>query len=180
MEQHKLASPAPASPSPASPPAHDRCAYVSHSGRRCRANSADLHTGLCRKHAARTHTDPDSADVSVELFGEGTPSFESFEEINSVLKNLVVLVAQGRISARRAGVITYSLSFILRGLQAIDKKADDDPPEIIIDIDSAAARWAKERELAQARERELAQAQAPAPDSRNCHEPIPEPAARRA
>lgn len=136
MEQHKLASPIPASPQPPSSQTDDRCSHVSHSGRRCRANSADPLLGLCRKHAAHIATDPDSADLSVNLFGAGTPAFGSAEEINSVLGNLVVLVAQGRISSRRAGVIVYALSFILRGLQVIDKKADEDPT-LVIDIPSA-------------------------------------------
>lgn len=138
MEQQQLAS-APPTPSLR----HDRCAYTSPTGRRCRANSADPLHGLCQKHAARKDTDPDSADLSADLFGEGTPSFEPLEEINFVLTNLVVLVAQGRISSRRAGVITYGLSFILRGVQAIDRKAADTPTEIICDIDSAVARRAQ-------------------------------------
>ena len=159
MEQHKLASPLSASASPASPlpplPLPDnRCAYVSHSGRRCRANSADPLLGLCRKHAAQIAIDPDSADLSLNLFGEGTPAFGSVEEINSVLTNLVVLVAQGRISSRRAGVIVYALSFVLRGLQVIDKKAADAPVEIIMDIPSAV----RSRALG------LAQTQDPADD----------------
>lgn len=154
MEQQKLASPLLASPLPPSSPTNDRCAYVSHGGRRCRANSTDPLHGLCRKHAAQIATDPDSADLSANLFGEGAPSLGSVEEINSVLTNLVVLVAQGRISSRRAGVITYALSFILRGLQTIDKKAADAPPEIILDIPSAV----RSRALA------LAQTQDPAHD----------------
>ena len=139
MEQHKLASPLPASPQPPSSLTDARCAYVSHSGRRCRASSADPLHGLCRKHAAHKDTDPDSADLSVNLFGEGTPAFGSVEGINSVLTNLVVLVARGRISSRRAGVIVYGLSFILRGLQVIDKKAAETPEEFVIDIHSAVA-----------------------------------------
>lgn len=155
MEQHQLASPLPASPLSTSL-VNDRCAYVSHSGRRCRSNSSDPVHGLCRKHAARLASDPDSADLSIHLFGEGAPSFASVEELNSVLTNLVVLVAQGRISSRRAGVIVYALSFVLRGLQTIDKKAAAGPSyDFLLDIIPSAVG---------ARAKALAQAQHPVPD----------------
>ena len=153
MEQNKPASPIPALPQPASPDTAspettsslpgDRCAYVSHSGRRCRAKATDPLFRLCGKHSAQIAPDPESGNVSMELFGAGTPSFGSVEEINSVLTRVVILVAQGRLSSRRAGVIVYALSFVLRGLQVIDKKADEAPEEYVIDIDSAAARRAQ-------------------------------------
>lgn len=154
MEQQILTPSSPASPLPASPLPDDRCSYISHSGRRCRARSADPLRSLCRKHAAKVAGDPDSADLSVNLFGEGAPSFDSVEEINFVLTNLVVLIAQARISARRAGVIVYALSFILRGLQTLDKEADDASQDFIVDVPSAV----RSRALA------LAQAQDPAHD----------------
>ncbi|HYL63417.1 MAG TPA: hypothetical protein VE077_12430 [Candidatus Methylomirabilis sp.] len=40
-------------------------------------------------------------------------------------------------------MITYALSFTLRGLQVLDKKAAEAPTQIIIDIPSAAARAAQ-------------------------------------
>jgi hypothetical protein len=98
---------------------------------RCRLPVQDPATGLCFRHADRvgrtTYAVADVADVSAELFGESVPTFQSVEEINSTLSHLVVLVAQGRISSRRAGVITYSLSLILRGVVVIDKKTSDAP-----------------------------------------------------
>ena len=156
MEQHNLASTIPASPLPPSTAANHRCTYLSPSGRRCRSSSVDPLCGFCQKHAARKDTHPDSADLSADLFRNATPSFDSVEEINSVLTNLVILLAEGRISTRRAGVITYALSFLLRGLQAIDKQAADEPPHIICDIDSAVRRRAE----AAAREQQLAPAPA--------------------
>ena len=153
MEQNNPASATPALPQPASPDTaspettsslpDDRCGYLSRSGRRCRAKATDPVFRLCGKHSSRIAPDPESASVSIELFGEGAPAFGSVEEINSVLTNLVILVAQGRLSSRRAGVIVYALSFILRGLQVIDKKAAEGPQEFVIDIDSAAARRAQ-------------------------------------
>ena len=137
------------SPHPISAPRGlNRCRARNRTGSQCRLPAQDLATGLCSRHAARvrrtTDTAPDRADLSADLFGPTTPTFDSPEEINRTLAHLVILVAQGRISTRRAAVITYALSFILRGLQAIDKKAADasGSSQIIIDIDSAVARRA--------------------------------------
>ena len=132
----------------------NRCRHRSNSKGRCRFPAQDPDTGLCFLHAARlrktTGTFDDTCDLSTDLFGSAAPGFQSPEEINSALTNLVILVARGRLSPRRASVITYALSFILRGLQVIDKKAAGDPVEFVMDIDSAVAR----RALANANERE--------------------------
>ncbi len=98
---------------------------------RCRLPVQDPATGLCFKHAApetsAANSAADRADLSADLFGEVAPTFQSAEEINATLAHLVVLVAQGRISSRRAAVITYALSLILRGVLVIDKKAAGRP-----------------------------------------------------
>ncbi|MGC1415200.1 MAG: hypothetical protein WA817_07960 [Candidatus Acidiferrum sp.] len=112
----------------------DRCRRRSRANGRCRLPVQDPATGLCFRHATRgtrnTDNAHESADVSADLFGEVVPSFRSAEEINATLANLVILVAQGRISPRRAAVITYALSLILRGVLVIDKKASDQPFQI--------------------------------------------------
>lgn len=148
MEQNSPASAIPALPQPASPDTappettsslpDDRCGYVSHSGRRCRAKATDPIFLLCGKHSAQFAPDPESGSVAIELFGPGVPSFGSVEEINSVLTRVVILVAQGRLSSRRAGVIVYALSFVLRGLQVIEKRPYEPPSEFVMDIPDAA------------------------------------------
>ncbi|MGC1616900.1 MAG: hypothetical protein WA765_00280 [Candidatus Acidiferrum sp.] len=117
-------------------PAHglNRCRARNRTGAQCRLRAQDPVKGLCSRHVDRaartTHSAPDRADLSTDLFGEIIPSFKSAEEINATLANLVVLVAQGRISSRRAAVITYALSLILRGVLVIDKKAADTPSQL--------------------------------------------------
>ncbi|HXJ07181.1 MAG TPA: hypothetical protein VNH65_18920 [Candidatus Acidoferrum sp.] len=121
-----------ASPKPA-PAAHglNRCRARNRTGAQCRLPAQDPAKGFCARHADRvsrtTHSAADRADLSAELFGEVAPTFQSAEEINATLAHVVVLVAQGRISSRRAAVITYALSLILRGVLVIDKKAADAP-----------------------------------------------------
>lgn len=106
-----------------------RCRRRARANGRCRLPVQDPATGLCFKHAApatrAANSAADCADLSADLFGQVAPTFQSAEEINATLAHLVVLVAQGRISSRRAAVITYALSLILRGVLVIDKKAAD-------------------------------------------------------
>jgi hypothetical protein len=52
----------------------------------------------------------------------------SSEDISASLCNLVTLVAKGRISSRRAAVITYAFSLIFRSVVIMDRKAADTPP----------------------------------------------------
>jgi len=112
-----------------------RCRRRTRANGRCRLPVQDPATGLCFKHAAPETSAANSAavraDLSADLFGEVAPTFQSAEEINATLAHLVVLVAQGRISSRRAAVITYALSLILRGVLVIDKKAADAPSQLV-------------------------------------------------
>ena len=124
----------PATPKSApAPRGSARCRRRSRANGRCRLPVQDPATGLCFKHAVpeacAANSAADRADLSSELFAEVAPTFQSAEEINATLAHLVVLVAQGRISSRRAAVITYALSLILRGVLVIDKKAADAPPQ---------------------------------------------------
>ena len=112
-----------------------RCRRRSRANGRCRLPVQDPASGLCFKHAAPETTAAlsaaDRADLSADLFGQVAPTFQSAEEINATLARVVVLVAQGRISSRRAAVITYALSLILRGVLVIDKKAADAPSQLV-------------------------------------------------
>ena len=111
-----------------------RCRRRNLANGRCRLPVQDPATGLCFRHADRvgktTYAVADVADLSVELFGESVPTFQSAEEINSTLCHLVVLLAQGRISSRRAAVITHARSLILCGVLVIDRKASDAPVKL--------------------------------------------------
>lgn len=111
-----------------------RCRRRTRANGRCRLPVQDPATGLCFKHTVplpgARFSAPDRADLSAEPFGELVPTFKSAEEINATLARAVVLVAQGRISSRRAAVITYALSLILRGVPVIDKKAADAPSQL--------------------------------------------------
>ena len=50
-------------------------------------------------------------------------AWDSPETINSVLSNIIELVAMGRLSARRAAVITCALSLMLRSSVVAERQA---------------------------------------------------------
>jgi hypothetical protein len=75
----------------------------------------------------------DSIDLYAEIFAADRGVLDTAENINAMLSNIVTLLARGRISTRRAAVITYALSLILRSVVVMDRKAANTPPQIIFD-----------------------------------------------
>lgn len=95
-----------------------RCTYHTVTGRRCRLFVSDAHSSLCRQHRAEQIHDQ-SADHHPHL----TRHFQGFQTaqgINYSLKGLYELLAQNRISPRRASVLAYINSLLLRTLPQID------------------------------------------------------------
>ncbi|MGH9743829.1 MAG: hypothetical protein ACRD51_15905 [Candidatus Acidiferrum sp.] len=97
----------------------------------------DLVSGLCFRHAAlarkTSETLSDSVDLTAELLFVGSTVIETAESINIVLTNLVEVVAKGRISSRRAAVLSYALSLLLRSVVAMDLHNANTPPNIVWD-----------------------------------------------
>jgi hypothetical protein len=116
-----------------------RCTHRTRRGSRCRLRVSDAATGLCFRHSHIRDTQIDGGDLSNELL-EDLHEFESPEEVHTFLSRLLGLLAQNRVSTRRAAVFCYICAQLLRTFREIDRN----PPEqkIIIDIDSAVARRA--------------------------------------
>jgi hypothetical protein len=131
----------PSTDSTASPrPAATRCQARSRNGSRCRLRAQHPGTPLCRRHADRAGTFSndldDSLDLSDDIFAVDQPRFETVEGINAVLSNIVILVARGRISIRRAAVMTYGLSLMLRSVVVMDRQAANAPYQYTFDRSS--------------------------------------------
>jgi hypothetical protein len=80
-----------------------------------------------------------AADLSVVLAAGREKTFQSAEGINRSLAELFTLLAKDRVSPRRAAVLAYIGSLLLRTLPAIEKEhAPADPknsrPTIIWDL----------------------------------------------
>jgi hypothetical protein len=106
-------------------------------GARCRLPVQDPATGLCFRHAPlaskTTDTLDDAIDLSKELLVVNEGSYDSTEHINAILSNVVELLAKGRISPRRASVITFALSLMLRSVVIVDRQLANAQPQIILD-----------------------------------------------
>jgi hypothetical protein len=95
-----------------------RCTHRTSTGRQCRRSASDAHSGLCPQHRAE-QKQLESADHYKHL----TTNFQFFQTaqgINYSLMDLYQLLAQNRISPRRAAVLSYISSLLLRTLPQID------------------------------------------------------------
>jgi hypothetical protein len=95
-----------------------RCTHHTASGRRCRLSVSDAHSSLCRQHRAE-QIQEQSADHHLVLL-RNFEDFQTAQGINYSLKHLYELLAQNRISPRRAAVLSHICGLLLRTLPQID------------------------------------------------------------
>ncbi len=125
------------------------CRHHTRNGR-CRLPVADPLTSLCAEHARRQQKRDQAANLSAELIA-GLNEFKSAVPINDFLSRLLLFQAQERIPPRRAAVMAYTCSLLLRTLPAIDRElqADNDSePQIIIDMPRPQRDWPEGSERA--------------------------------
>jgi len=122
-------------PTPDSKPAPDapfpRCLARNRNGSRCRLRAQDSSTQLCHRHADRAgkfDALDDSLDLSAEIFAKQEGAYDSPETISSLLSNVIELVAQGRLSPRRAAVMTYAFSLMLRASVVYERQVEGQLP----------------------------------------------------
>ncbi len=115
-----------------------RCHHRTANGNRCTMLVSADHPTLCATHAARLQKAKDSENVAKELLGE-IIDLNNAVDINVVLSRLFTMLAEGRITPRRAAVLTYMANLLLRTLPAMDRELnpqpdDDAVPEIRFDM----------------------------------------------
>jgi hypothetical protein len=98
-----------------------RCQHRTATGRQCSSLAGDRSSGLCPRHAAARHVS--SPDFRETLTREAA-HFQNAQGVNFSLGALYNLLAEGRISPRRASVLAYISSLLLRTLPAIDYDLD--------------------------------------------------------
>jgi hypothetical protein len=94
-----------------------RCQHRTPTGRQC-CSSAQTGSPFCQRHAAIPRHES-AEDFAVTLLRDAR-NFQSPQGINHSLGQLYALLAQGCISPRRASVLAYISSLLLRTLPAID------------------------------------------------------------
>ena len=103
--------------SPSSDFTPERCQHRTRTGRQCRSVVANASSSFCAAHAASEPAD--SQDFEVALT-ERACRFQNAQGVNHSLGALYTLLAQGRISPRRASVLAHISGLLLRSLTAID------------------------------------------------------------
>jgi|SRR5467141_436990 len=115
-----------------------RCQHRTAAGRQCRSLAGDPSSGLCPHHAAT-----ERAVNFREVLTRDALDFQRPQGVNNSLGALYNLLAEGRISPRRASVLAHISSLLLRTLPAIDYDNehytyDDDETEEQAVAESAA------------------------------------------
>src|SRR5256885_16584100 len=111
-----------------------RCTHRFDNGRRCRLSIVGLDSQFCPIHAKLPENQAEAPDLAATLTAN-LSEFRSAIPINDFLARLLLLVAQNRIGPRKAAVLTYITSQLLRTLPAIDRELNppvdsNEPPDI--------------------------------------------------
>jgi hypothetical protein len=97
-------------------PGHHRCLYLSATGRKCRTWVLDPRAMFCHRHVEAQPHGPD--DFAFQLLNRSC-NFENADGIHDSARRLYTLLAAGLISPRRAAVLGYLTSLLLRTLPAV-------------------------------------------------------------
>jgi hypothetical protein len=99
-------------------PGHHRCLYLSATGRQCRSWALDPRAMFCHRHfEAQPHG---ADDFAFHLLNRAC-NFQNAQGIHDSIRRLYTLLACGAISPRRAAVLGYLTSLLLRTLPALYK-----------------------------------------------------------
>jgi hypothetical protein len=102
------------------------CQHHSKDGKQCHMLLAADNPTLCpfhaRSDAKRVDLQRDDSEDLSALFNQDLPKQKTAADIHTHLWNLSLALQQGRISPRRAAVLAYIHSLLLRTLPAIDKQ----------------------------------------------------------
>ena len=113
-----------------------RCAHRFPNGKRCRLFVTALDANYCSIHLNLPQNLQEPPETAVALTAD-LKEFRSAIPINEFLARLLLLLAENKISPRRAAVLAYITNQLLRTLPAIDhelKPGKDEAVEIIFDM----------------------------------------------
>lgn len=105
-----------------------RCTHHFHNGMRCRLPILDADSSYCANHARLAENQHEPAATAASLTAD-LKDFRSAIPINDFLARLLLLLAEQKISPRRAAVLAYITNQLLRTLPAIDRELNpkEDP-----------------------------------------------------
>ena len=117
-----------------------RCQHFTATGRQCASLAGDRSSGLCPRHAAQSQAaSTDAANFRLALTRDAE-DFQNAQGVNNSLGTLYCLLSEGSISPRRASVLAYISSLLLRTLPAIDYDNERFPePEATPEVQAQSA-----------------------------------------
>jgi hypothetical protein len=104
-------SDSPQSPTPRS--TRPRCRHVSRSGRPCRYRAFSIEQPFCKNHLP-----PDCPEALYAALQRMARNFDTPEGVTNVLYTIFFALVEGRISERKAGLLTYITQTILHSHRA--------------------------------------------------------------
>lgn len=112
-------------------PESERCRFTSAHGRRCSNPLLGAATGLCPIHQQQLENlnGADAHAISTELLG-ASPELRTRENLQSVMGQLFILVAQKRISRQDGSLLAYIGSLLLQTITPSGKQQE--PPIRIV------------------------------------------------
>jgi hypothetical protein len=110
-----------------------RCNFRFPNGMRCRLIGFGSQP-FCPKHAHSAAPPPPNPVEIASTLTANLDDFTSAAQINDFLSRLLLLLAQDKISTRRAAVLAYITNQLLRTLPAIAKEENAEPTQIIFDM----------------------------------------------
>lgn len=117
-----------------------RCQHFTATGRQCASLAGDRSSGLCPRHAEQSQSASTDAANFRQALTRDAEDFQNAQGVNNSLGTLYCLLSEGFISPRRASVLAYISSLLLRTLPAIDYDNDrfPEPEEPEVPAHSAA------------------------------------------
>ena len=110
-----------------------RCQFRFANRKRCRMSTGN-YDNFCPPHAKAHQIQATATELTANL-----DKFKSVAELHDFLSRLLLLLAQNKISPRRAAVLAYITNQLLRTINEMQSQADaaqkKQPVQIIIDVD---------------------------------------------
>ena len=124
-----------------------RCQHRYANQKRCRLNTQRLDTRFCVHHLKFYQPSEVAAALTSNL-----AELKSPEALNDFLSRLLLLLAQNKISPRRAAVLGYITNQLLRTIHAIDQKAlqarrDEENADVQVNVDVSRPTWDAHHDL---------------------------------
>jgi hypothetical protein len=102
-----------------------RCAFRFANRHQCRFPMTPHSAPFCQKHSSFRPDDPDSINLAPALLGDLT-QLTSAVHMQTTLSKLFILLAQNRVSTKKAAVLTYIVQQLLQTLPAVYYETHDD------------------------------------------------------